>query len=344
MSKNMRLAIIFCENSEHKLVYSDGELHPEQPGRVTYAKKHLEKKGYKKYFVKAKEYDGIEIYKFLKESNCSDKHLDLIKSKFVDINSAYSLGEVSYRACINGVKCLMTMCDLIKEDKIDYAINMIRPPGHHCCHKTSNPAGFCLINTAIAASTRLLKRCNKLSIFDIDLHHGGGTQKMMEKNRSIMYTSIHNRRVWTDGIYPRSALHIKRDRVINVALPGLSNDKDYIKTSECLIREMREFSDEMLVLSAGIDAHKEEGGVGNSRYHRMNLTSGYYGKLGSMLRGNFKKTFVILEGGYNEKAIAESFEKMIEGFLGEDNFVLDTTPEKKSLDKLLKKIDLIKYK
>ena len=337
----MRLAIIFCANDKHKFVYSDGTLHPEQPGRVLTAKEHLEK-DFKKYFVEAKEYEMNDIYRFLENGNCSLLHLRLLKNRFKDINSAYSVGKESYEACINEVKCLMTMCDLVKEDKIDYAINMIRPPGHHCNHSKLKPAGFCLVNTAIVSAINLLERYNKLSIFDIDLHHGGGTQELMEDNKNIMYTSIHNKRVWTDGLYPRSAIHINRGRVINVALPGLSNDKDYIKTSDCLIHEMKKFSNEMLVLSAGIDAHKDEQGVGHSKYHRMNLTSGYYGKLGYKLRNNFKKVFVILEGGYNEKAISESFENMIKGLMGEYDFVIDKTQEKKSLDKLLKKIDLLK--
>ena len=331
-----KIGIIFCANKKHILAE-----HPERPERVLVSKKILSKKYPELIYKQMELYDG-EVIEFLEESGHNIEHIKLIKRKFKDKNSSYSIGIESYKGCLEESKCLITMCNLIKENKIDYAINIIRPPGHHCSVK--HPAGFCLINTAIASAYNLLKKYKKVNIFDIDLHHGGGTQKMMEMNKNISYISIHNRNVWSDGLYRKGINGNIDNRIINLGLPGGSTDKEYIYASKKLIKSMRNFSKEVVILSVGIDAHKNERGyVGNNMRELMNLTSNYYGELGNMLKMNFEKVFVILEGGYNENAISESFERMIEGLNGKDNFKLDKNEPRqkviKIIDKLFKKID-----
>ena len=329
-----RIAVIYCPNENHYQKYTDGSYHPEQPMRVLNAQKYLTKKYPGLPITEMNKYNDEEIIDFLGTTHDSS-HMDLIKRKFEDMNSAYSVGDESFKAVLRMSQCLMTMCDLVEKDIIDYAICVVRPPGHHCCnHK---PAGFCLINTAIVSAKRLIQKFKKVSIFEIDLHHGGGTQKEVERNTNIMYTSIHNKSVWSDGLYKKGINGVIRDgRIINVALPVKSNDSDYLYTSEFIIEKMEKFT-ELCILSAGFDAHKLEDGVG-FKSHRMNLSSNYYGKLGNMLKKTFNKTFVILEGGYNEEAIAESLGLMIEGFMGREEF--ETKGKlRKSVEKIVKKLN-----
>ena len=304
------LGIIFCSNIKHIMVYSKNNIHPEQPGRVLTAERDLTKK-YKDMIVKDKDYSIDEIIKHIKDGDFTKEHLRIIEHGFYDINSAYSIKNISLEACINETRSLMTICDLMIDNKIDYGINVVRPPGHHCCNK--KPGGFCIINTAIISAKRLLKKFNRVVIFDIDLHHGGGTQKMVERNPDLMYVSIHNKNVWSDGLYKRG-ISGKRNRIINVALPGQSNDEKYIQISKDLIPEMKLFSD-IIILSVGFDTHKDEISVGESKAQRMNITKKYYGELGKMLRNNFKKVFVVLEGGYNEKVISEGLSEIIDNLL-----------------------------
>ncbi|KAF9260902.1 Arginase/deacetylase [Marasmius fiardii PR-910] len=59
------------------------------------------------------------------------------------------------------------------------AFVVVRPPGHHCGEDT--PCGFCFVNNiAIGAAHAHLKHgINRVVIFDIDLHHGNGTQSIV---------------------------------------------------------------------------------------------------------------------------------------------------------------------
>jgi acetoin utilization deacetylase AcuC-like enzyme len=68
---------------------------------------------------------------------------------------------------------------------------LARPPGHHA---TSNYGmGFCLFsNAAIAAYYALEnKRVQKVAILDWDVHHGNGTQDIVENHPQIAYCSLH---------------------------------------------------------------------------------------------------------------------------------------------------------
>ncbi|GAC94688.1 histone deacetylase complex protein [Pseudozyma hubeiensis SY62] len=58
------------------------------------------------------------------------------------------------------------------------AFVLSRPPGHHCSGST--PQGFCWVNNAIVASAHayLEHAIDRIVIFDIDLHHGNGTQNL----------------------------------------------------------------------------------------------------------------------------------------------------------------------
>ncbi|KAJ7028426.1 Arginase/deacetylase [Mycena alexandri] len=61
---------------------------------------------------------------------------------------------------------------------INHAFVAIRPPGHHCGEDT--PSGFCFVNNVAvgAAHAHLQHGIDRIVIFDIDLHHGNGTQSI----------------------------------------------------------------------------------------------------------------------------------------------------------------------
>ncbi|PWN51705.1 Arginase/deacetylase [Violaceomyces palustris] len=58
------------------------------------------------------------------------------------------------------------------------AFVLSRPPGHHC--SGSLPSGFCWVNNAVVAAAHayLNHGIDRVVIFDIDLHHGNGTQSL----------------------------------------------------------------------------------------------------------------------------------------------------------------------
>ncbi|KAF9018619.1 Arginase/deacetylase [Hymenopellis radicata] len=78
-----------------------------------------------------------------------------------------------------GAVCEAVDTVMTRKDGISRAFALIRPPGHHCGEDT--PEGFCFVNNvAVAAAHGHLKHStNRVVIFDIDLHHGNGTQSIV---------------------------------------------------------------------------------------------------------------------------------------------------------------------
>ncbi|KAJ7594957.1 Arginase/deacetylase [Mycena floridula] len=75
-----------------------------------------------------------------------------------------------------------TVCeavDLVVKGETKRTFAAIRPPGHHCGEDT--PGGFCFVNNVAvaAAHAHLNHNINRIVMFDIDLHHGNGTQSIV---------------------------------------------------------------------------------------------------------------------------------------------------------------------
>lgn len=289
---------IFSANENHTL-----KGHPERPDRILKLKEYLTQR----YTINTLDItcdftQAISIF----NKYYSAYHKRLITNGFDDINSAYSVEDQSFIACINEIQCIASM---ISAD-IPSGFLMIRPPGHHC-HDVQ-PGGFCLINTAYITACELLEKHPEYSmgiILDIDLHHGGGTQKHVEENNKLGYYSIHSSGTWSDGLIEEKNGHHTTKPIWNVAL-NYADDTIYLEYIEKMLQDMKEYSPDFLVLSAGFDAHKAESKERFIYSPEFELSSQCYGKIMSLCRKYFDKIIIVLEGGYSIKGITESVEEM----------------------------------
>ncbi len=67
----------------------------------------------------------------------------------------------------------------------------VRPPGHHAERATA--MGFCYFNNAAVAAQHLLDAhgCERVAIYDFDVHHGNGTQHLFEERGDVLFVSVH---------------------------------------------------------------------------------------------------------------------------------------------------------
>ena len=175
--------------------------------------------------------------------------------------------------------------------------------------------GFCLTNhAAVAAEHALSKGLERVAILDWDVHHGNGTQDIFYGDDRVLYLSVHQ-----SPFYPGTgeAGEVGKGEGLgftaNVPLSAGSGEDLYAAAfAGVFVPVLREFGPELILVSAGFDAHVEDllGG--------MALGSGAFGRFAAMIThlcgevGAPPPAFV-LEGGYNLGALTESVEATIRG-------------------------------
>jgi acetoin utilization deacetylase AcuC-like enzyme len=179
------------------------------------------------------------------------------------------------------------------------AFVVARPPGHHAI--SNRGMGFCLFsNAAIAAYYALtLPGIERVGILDWDVHHGNGTESLVEDNPHILYCSIHQ-----SPAYPgtgRGGDRGKHDNILNLPmLPG-SNFKDYQPIFENQILPFfAAFQPQLMIVSAGYDANRAD------PLADINLEPADYGQFSRYLLPLTSHLLFGLEGGYDLDALALS--------------------------------------
>jgi acetoin utilization deacetylase AcuC-like enzyme len=224
----------------------------------------------------------------------------------------------SYRVALAAAGAAVAAVDAVLNGTDCTALCLVRPPGHHAT--PTHSMGFCLFNNiALAARhARTEHGLNRVLIVDWDVHHGNGTQDIFYEDPSVYFLSIHR---YGHGFYPGTGAADETGRgpglgtKFNVPIRyGTPREEYFARFTEALERAADAAKPELVLISAGFDAHRLDpiGGLGLGGEDFADLTR----LVTDVARAHAGGRVVsLLEGGYHLQATAKSVRTHLEGLL-----------------------------
>ena len=296
------------------LDHDTGPHHPERPARMRAAIGALEAPEFQSLLretaPEAPEsairavHDGAYVDRIFGLEAPADEPVHL------DADTLFSAG--SLKAALRSAGGAMRAVDSVLEGWARAAFVATRPPGHHA--EVDRAMGFCIFaNAAIAAHHARAHGLRRIAVVDFDVHHGNGTQSLFENDADLFYGSSHQY-----PCYPGTGAASERGvagNIVNAPLaPGAGSEEFRAAWSGTILPELDRFAPELLIVSAGFDAHKLDP-LAQLRVETEDFTWLTDELVHLADRRCAGKIVSLLEGGYDLRGLAEGVEVHVRGLM-----------------------------
>lgn len=230
--------------------------HPECPQRVEAIADQLKKQDVYDYLMHMDAPKATWEQLLLGHS---EAYVDLIHRKAPNSGSialdgdtamnAHTL-DASLRAAGSGILAV----DKIMSGAVNNAFCLTRPPGHHA--ERIQAMGFCIFGNIALAARHAIRQygLERVAIVDFDVHHGNGTEDIVDGDPNILFCSSFQYPFYPGGY--RDNVDLQR---VNTPLKAGCNSADFRGAiTHSWLPALEAFRPEMLFISAGFDAHLED--------------------------------------------------------------------------------------
>ena len=293
--------------------HNTGDGHPEKIDRVTVVIDNFKKLDNKNLVWKKPS----KFNRSLLEITHNSDYINFVEKSFPEKGLSFLDGDTivspgSKDATSDAVGSIIAAIDGVQNKNFNNAFCAVRPPGHHA--ERNKAMGFCIYNNVAVGANYLINKykLKKVAIIDFDVHHGNGTQDIFYDNEKVLYISTHQY-----PYYPGSGTNDEKGKynnILNIPLPAGTTSEEYLNAYEFVLKKIKEFRPEFILLSAGFDAHKDD------PLAQLQLESkDFYSITKRTLELSKQycdgKVVSILEGGYDLLALQESTEMHVKALL-----------------------------
>ncbi|CAC5341017.1 MULTISPECIES: histone deacetylase family protein [Planktothrix] len=291
--------------SDEFLNHKTGLFHPERPERLTAIVNALKSVSWReqlRWQQPTPVADRLDSLIKLLEKVHTPTYIQQVKA-ISDRGGGYLDGDTpmsaeSYDVALLAVSAWLDGVDRVLDNGRP-AFVLARPPGHHA--EKDRGMGFCLFSNAGIAAYYALKKpgINKVAILDWDVHHGNGTQGLVEDNPRIAYCSLHQSPCYPGtGYVDEQGSH---KNVLNIPMsPGSTIGLYKPAFEDYIMPFLRQFQPDLLIVSAGYDANADD------PLASIALQPEDYGLFTEYCLQLTSKIVFGLEGGYDLPSLSQS--------------------------------------
>ncbi len=215
------------------------------------------------------------------------------------------------------MRCVGAACAGVDDVVAKVAVNVFcatRPCGHHA--EANQAMGFCVFNQAAIAALHARRQhgLQRVAVVDFDVHHGNGTQNSFWDDADLFYGSCHQAQFYP-GTGARNETGVAGN-IVNVPFPRGTGSAAFRAAMEKeMLPALREFASELLIISAGFDAHQLDplGGLKftDEDYHWITRE---LMKVADETAGG--RVVSVLEGGYSLEGLASGTAAHLRALMG----------------------------
>ncbi len=214
-----------------------------------------------------------------------------------------SINVHTYTAALRSAGAAMAATDAVMAGELENAFCAVRPPGHHAARNKAS--GFCFFNNVSVAAKYALERYNlqRVAVVDFDVHHGDGTEDILSGDERALMVGI-----FQHPFYPFTGDQNPASNMLNVPVAAYTRGMEVRELIEMTwMPRLEEFKPEMIFISAGFDAHREDD------MGQLGLVEQDYAWITQRIKDvarRFSKGRIVscLEGGYVMSALSRSVE------------------------------------
>ncbi len=285
------------------LQHDTGYGHPEKPARLTAVVEALKQVPWQEQldWQLPTPVAKRDVLTFIRQIHTAE-HIERVKriaeSGGGRLDGDTPVSAASYQVALLAVSAWLDGVDRVLSSHHP-AFVLARPPGHHATRDRG--MGFCLFSNAAIAANYALQQPGiaKVAILDWDVHHGNGTEAIVEDDPRLIYCSLHQYPCYP-GTGKRSDRG-KHNNILNIPMNAGSTISNYQPVFEQeVIPFLANFQPDLLIVSAGYDANHLDPLAG------ISLNPSDYGVLTKYVLQITKNLLFGLEGGYHLEALAQS--------------------------------------